>query len=154
MISPDGPVSNHELELALGFASVYLPTNPDFNTLAGELFVGGSSAGQTDSTGKLAPQTFTTDGDGKISGQIDLSSAQGVSSRLNLYTLFTQPGCTSGAGKLTNSVDYFMLTHDSILPQIGCTDLLPCQVTATSVAPRVEAQLTFNGAPVNRGMRP
>jgi len=41
-----------------------------------------------------------------------------------------------------------MLEHDSTLPNAGCTDLLPCQITATSPAPRVEAALSFNGAPV------
>jgi type II secretory pathway pseudopilin PulG len=146
--SPDGPVSNHDIKLQLMFDPSYLPTPPDFNAMFGELFVEGTSEGTTGSTGKMETITVTTDSNGLVSGQVDFFAPAGVSSRLNLDTVLIPPGCTTSASRQTESIDYFLLEHDSTLPYGGCTGLLPCTITAAMAAPRVEASLSFNGVPV------
>ncbi len=148
--SDSGPVPGHALGVGLELDQGYLPTSPDFTAFVGELIVGGSPAGVTGVDGRLAPVTFSTDSNGTILGSLGMitDTAQ-EGARLKLITDLREPACTSPVGTLEDKTDFFRLELDSTSPSSGCSDLLPCTVTATDPIPEVQAGLFQGGSPVS-----
>lgn len=140
-----GVMKNVPVQLRLEFDPAYVPPDPDYSTLEGELFVESRSAGKTDATGKFTPVDANTGGSGVLGGRLALTrETPGQGTRLNLLTTPLPGACAVAGSTVSTPLTFYKLVVDSETPSVGCTEISPCRILAGSRPPRVAATLSVN----------
>lgn len=140
-------VNNYPLSLGLAFDTAYLPVSPNYAKYQGQLTVGGSPLGVTDSSSGSFSTSTTTGGAGTLSGSFALTNdVDGYGTRLVTTGTVADVACTKyGTATTVASSRFYKLALSSINPNANCTENTPCTIAAgADPLPSAKATLSIN----------
>lgn len=148
-----GYANNYALSLGLAFDPSYLPATPDYTKVTGQLTVGGSPAGVTDSgIGSFAYNT-DTGGSGTLGGSLALTKdTNGFGTRLLLTSTVPDLSCSRYGTSGAIGSRFYKMALVSINPNGSCSEVAPCSIGAgADPRPTAKATLSINQVPAAAG---